>query len=346
MLAKAAAQIPVGNYAYEPKWDGFRCLVDRTVTGTRLISRGDKDLSRYFPEVVAAADALPRGCLLDGELVVRSGAPGAERLDWEALSARIHPAESRIAKLSAETPAEVVFFDALRIGDHDLMPEPFTARRAALETLLAEVTEPSLHLTACTPDVDLARDWFTRFEGAGLDGVMAKALDAPYQPGRRAMVKVKHRRTCDAVVIGYRRAVGAKASASSVPLIGSLLLGLYSDDGDLVKVGGIGALPDAARASLIDELAPLVVTDGDGVAVSAQADRTRFSSATDTAYVPLRPELVVEVAFDQLEGNRFRHAVSLLRWRADKHPSECLLDQVDRAIAYDLAAVFDLGAQP
>lgn len=338
MLAKAVKDVPEpdaveGGYSYEPKWDGFRCLVRAEDGQVELVSRGKKPLTRYFPELVEAVrEHLPGSAVLDGEIVVRSGAPGAQRLDWEALGQRIHPAESRVTRLSAETPAEFIAFDLLAVGDEDLTGAPFARRRERLEDLFASIAKGApLHLTRVTRDAALARDWFTRFEGAGLDGVVAKALAAPYTPGKRTMLKIKHKRTAEAVVTGYR----VHKSGHGV---GSLLLGLF-DDGRLSNVGGIAAFTAQRRLELVDELEPLVRRDADGTIEHAETDRSRFSSAKDFSFVPLRPERVVEVAFDQLEGSRFRHTVQFLRWRPDRDPRSCTLDQIDRAQAYDLGEV-------
>ena len=340
MLAKAVAAVPAadavaGGYAYEPKWDGFRCIVLKDGDDVEIASRGKKPLTRYFPEVVQACrEHLPERIVLDGEIVVRSGEPGAERLSFEALGQRIHPAESRITRLAAETPAEVIFFDLLALGDEDLTSSPFAQRRSRLEEVFDEVTKGApLHLTRVTRDADEAEDWFERFEGAGLDGVIAKPLDGVYSPGKRAMLKIKHKRTAEAVVTGYRVHKSGQG-------VGSLLLGLYHD-GRLFNVGGIAAFTAARRLELVDELEPLVVRDEEGEVEHAETDRSRFSSSKDVSYVPLRPERVVEVAFDQLEGWRFRHTVQLLRWRPDRDPESCTLDQIDRAPAYDLAEVLD-----
>lgn len=339
MLAKAVAQVPEpdavpGGLLYEPKWDGFRCLVLKDGADVELASRGKKPLTRYFPEVVERArKALPARCALDAEIVVRQGEPGAQRLDWERLAQRIHPAASRIAKLAVETQAEVVAFDLLSVGDESLMAARFEDRRRRLEALFADVPRGhGLHLTRVTRDVDRARDWFARFEGAGLDGLLAKPLDAPYAPGKRTLFKIKHKRTAEAVVVGYR----VHTSGTGV---GSLLLGLYGDDGRVFNVGGIAAFTTQRRRELIDELEPLVVRDADGAIARAATDRSRFSANKDVSFVPLRPERVVEVAFDQLEGWRFRHAVQFLRWRPDREPRSCTLDQIDRAPAYDLGEV-------
>ena len=339
MLAKAVTSVPLdatpgGPWAYEPKWDGFRCIVIRDGDDVELASRGSKPLTRYFPEVVEDVRRLvPARCVLDAELVVRRGPAGRQRLDWESLSQRIHPAASRITRLAGETPAELVCFDLLALGDTSLMDQPFRDRRAALEGALAhlEAGDP-IHLTRLTTDPDLAARWFDDFEGAGLDGVMAKGLGTPYTPGKRTMLKVKHKRTADAVVFGYRIHTSGQG-------VGSLLLGLYDGDGRLIPVGGIAAFTAAHRRQLIEEFAPLVVLDSDGLVPHASTDRSRFSANKDTSFVPVRPERVVEVAFDQMEGHRFRHAVTFRRWRPDRDPQSCLLEQVERAPAYDLADV-------
>lgn len=340
MLAKAVTDVPAadaveGGYSYEPKWDGFRCIVRKEGDDVELVSRGKKPLTRYFPELVAAIrEHLPGSAVVDGEVVVRSGEPGAQRLDWEALGQRIHPAESRITKLSQETPAELIAFDLLAVGDEDVTGSPFAQRRERLEALFAGIAKGApLHLTRVTRDADEARDWFTRFEGAGLDGVVAKALASPYSPGKRTMLKIKHKRTAEAVVTGYRVHKSGQG-------VGSLLLGLYQD-GQLVNVGGIAAFTAKRRLELGQELEPLVLRDADGNVEHAETDRSRFSSGKDVSFVPLRPERVVEVAFDQLEGWRFRHTVQFLRWRPDRDPESCTLDQIDRAAAYDLGEVLD-----
>ena len=342
MLAKAVAAVPdadsvAGGLAYEPKWDGFRCLVLRDGDEIELASRGSKPLTRYFPEVVEhVRRLLPEHCVVDCEIVVRSGEAGAQRLEWEQLSARIHPAASRITRLSQETPAELVCFDLLALGDASLLDLPFRERRSRLEAELGGLTDDDpIHLTQLTTDAELARDWLERFEGAGLDGVVAKPLEQPYAPGKRTMLKIKHHRTADAVVYGYRVHKSGQG-------VGSLLLGLQAADG-LVPVGGIAAFTNARRLELVDELEPLVVRDDDGAPAAAETERSRFSGSKDVSFVPLRPERVVEVAFDQMEGLRFRHAVTFVRWRPDREPESCRLDQVDRAPAYDLAEVLTTG---
>lgn len=337
MLAKAAKMIPPadaveGGYAYEPKWDGFRTLIARDGQQVQIAGRSGKDLTRYFPELPPALlQQLPPRCVLDGELVVRSGEPGAQRLDWEALSARIHPAASRVTLLAEQTPAEFIAFDILALGDEDLTGHSFADRRERLERALSESAAP-VHLTRITGDAGEARQWFETFEGAGLDGVIAKAWQGTYQQGKRTMVKIKHARTAEAVLLGYR----VHKSGTGV---GSLLLGMYTDGGDLVNVGGISAFTNKRRAELVSELQPWVVTDDDGEPVLGETDRSRFSAGKDISFVRLRPERVVEVAFDQLEGNRFRHAVQFVRWRPDRDPASCTLDQVDRAVGYDLDEV-------
>lgn len=333
MLAKAVPDVPdAAGLSYEPKWDGFRAIAYVDGDDVELDSRGAKPLTRYFPEIVVELRRqLGVSCVLDGEIVLRRGAEGDERLDWEALSQRIHPAESRIAKLSVETPASFVAFDLLYLDGRSLLEEPFETRRAALELLAADLESP-LHITRTTRDVALARRWLEEFEGAGLDGVVSKPLAAAYAPNKRAMFKSKHARTADVVVTGYR----IHKSGNGV---GSLLLGLYDADGELQSVGGISAFSDARRLSLIDELEPLVVRDGSGEAVTGATDRNRFSSNKDTSFVLLRPERVVEVRYDQMEGRRFRHTVQFERWRPDRDARSCTYDQLEVPAKYDLADV-------
>ena len=341
MLAKAVSWAGIEDLIakklvqLEPKWDGFRCIVLRDGDQVELASRGSKPLTRYFPEVVRAVrEHLPRRCAIDAEIVVRAGSPGTQRLDWGSLSQRIHPADSRVHRLSVETPAELICFDILALGDHDLTGMPFAVRRRQLEAVLSRVAvDAPVHLTRTTTDAATAREWFERFEGAGLDGVVAKALAAPYQQGKRVMFKIKHSRTAEAVVVGYR----IHKSGSGV---GSLLLGLYDEHGTLYNVGGIAAFTDVRRLELIDELAPLTITDEQGDATTSATDRSRFSGTKDMSFVRLRPQRVVEVKFDQMEGPRFRHTVTFLRWRPDRDPQSCTSGQVDRPIAYDLASVF------
>ncbi|MFJ2368927.1 ATP-dependent DNA ligase [Microbacterium sp. NPDC087665] len=337
MLAKAAGSVPdpaktPGGLLYEPKWDGFRGLVAWDGDTVEIGSRGAKPLTRYFPELVKAIPRLlPGPCLLDGEIVVATGAAGAQRLDWEALSQRIHPAASRVARLATETPAMFVAFDLLAEGDDDLLSSPFADRRAHLEALMAGVEHP-LHITRTTRDREAAVRWLAEFEGAGLDGVVAKPLDQPYAPGKRTLIKVKHARTADVVALGYR----IHKSGSGV---GSLLVGLYDADGSLRQVGGVAAWSDARRQELVEELAPLVERDDAGAAVTGAGERSRFSGSKDVSFVRLRPERVLEVRYDQLEGARFRHTVQFERWRPDREARSCTYDQLDTVAGYDLGDV-------
>jgi len=337
MLAKAAAAVPdpaktPGGMLFEPKWDGFRGLIAWDGDTVEIGSRGAKPLTRYFPELVEALPhVLPEPCLLDGEIVVATGEPGAQRLDWEALSQRIHPAASRVAKLADETPAMFIAFDLLALGDQILLDEPFRLRRQRLESLLERAQHP-LHLTRTTTDHALATKWLADFEGAGLDGVVAKPLDQPYAPGKRTLIKIKHARTADVVALGYR----IHRSGSGV---GSLLVGLYGDDGALRQVGGVAAWSNARRQELVDELAPLVERDDDGEAVKGEGERSRFTGSKDVSFVRLRPERVLEVRYDQLEGERFRHTVQFERWRPDREARSCTYDQLDTVAGYDLADV-------
>jgi ATP-dependent DNA ligase len=337
MLAKAVDAVPEqdsveGGLSYEPKWDGFRSIVYFDGKASELGSRGSKMLTRYFPELTDAfARLLPGPCVLDGEIVVPSGKPGHERLDWEALSQRIHPAESRVRLLSEETPAMFVAFDLLGTGDESLLDSPFAERRARLEELVGGLEHP-LHLTRTTDDVETARRWLEEFEGAGLDGVVAKPLSAGYSPGKRLMQKIKHHRTADVVLLGYR----IHKSGNGV---GSLLLGLYGDDGELRNVGGASAFSDARRLELVDELAPLVQRDESGDIVKGETERSRFSAGKDVSFVRLEPTRVLEVRYDQMEGMRFRHTAQFFRWRPDREARSCTFDQLERPIAYDLSKV-------
>ncbi len=327
MLAKSVETVPEGNLLYEPKWDGFRGIVQVTAEGVEIGSRGDKPLTRYFPELVDAFARLLPPCVLDGEIVVTIEWDGKRRLHWDSLTQRIHPAESRVTKLSQETPASFVAFDVLSIGDRDLAGEPLSVRRVELEKLFAGVPAP-LHLTRTTRDVEVARRWLDEFEGAGLDGVIAKPLDEPYHPGKRAMFKIKHKRTADVVLLGYRIHKSGEG-------VGSLLLGLYHD-GQLRPVGGVSAFSNARRLELVDELASLVERDGDGAAVTGEKERSRFSSGKDVSFVRLEPTRVLEVRYDQMEAGRFRHTVQFERWRPDRDPESCTYDQLDVPVAYDL----------
>jgi ATP-dependent DNA ligase len=338
MLAKLVAEVPDGDaveggLSFEPKWDGFRAIVAVDPKGgVEIGSRGAKPLTRYFPELVAAfAEQLPPGTLVDGEVIVRVPVPGGERLDWPTLSQRIHPAQSRVDKLSVETPASFVGFDLLAEGGTSLLEKPFSERRAALERVLAKVKAP-IHLSQTTQDAAVARRWLVEFEGAGLDGVIAKPLAAPYAPGKRVMLKIKHDRTADVVLTGYRVHKSGQG-------VGSLLLGIYDSDGRLIPVGGASAFSNARRLELVDELAPLVEKDESGAVMTGEGERSRFSSSKDVSFVRLRPERVLEVKYDQLEGWRFRHTVQFLRWRDDRDPRSCTYDQLEQPVAYDLSEV-------
>ena len=341
MLAKSVKEIPdVGHV--EPKWDGFRTIVFRDGDDVELGSRNEKPMTRYFPELVEALKAnLPQRCVIDGEIVIIAG----DRLEFEVLQQRIHPAASRIAKLAQETPASFIAFDLLALGDDDLMQAPFERRRALLETALADAADP-VFLTPKTNDVAVAQDWFTRFEGAGLDGVVAKPLDGTYQPDKRTMFKIKHERTADCVVAGYRL---HKTSTPETPLLGSLLLGLY--DGDRLQHVGVAASFTAARrAELIDELESLTHDVDEHPWLEwkewaiANPDRvpgtqSRWSQGKDLSFVPVRPELVVEVAYEHMQGNRFRHTARFRRWRPDRDPRSCPSDQLEQPVDFALSDI-------
>jgi len=333
MLAKAQTRVPpeAGVWSYEPKWDGFRALVFRDHDEVVLLSRSGKDLGRYFPEVTEAVrDELAPRCVLDGEIVVPREIDGRTRLDWESLSQRIHPAASRIKLLSEETPAHFIGFDALALGDRSLLKEPFRTRRDALKDAVSE--KQWCHVTRTTENPDLGAQWLEEFEGAGLDGVIAKRLDGPYLPGKREMVKVKHARDADCVAMGYRIHKSGEG-------IGSILLGLYRGD-ELYMVGGAASFTAKDRVKLLTELEPLRIGDE-----MRDGDPSRWNSAADKRWVPIRPEKVCEVAYDQMEGNRgaqrFRHAVKFRRWRPDRDPRSCTFDQLDVPLHYDLNDVLE-----
>jgi ATP-dependent DNA ligase len=345
MLAKAVKRVPTtddvpAGLLYEPKWDGFRCIVFRDGDEVELGSRNERPLTRYFPEVVdAARRELPERCVVDGEVVIATDSG----LDFEALLQRIHPAASRVNKLAVETPASFVAFDLLALGDDSLMETPFNERRRALEHALAGAG-PSVQLTPATDDAALAEEWFTTFEGAGLDGVVAKPLDLGYRPDERVMFKVKHERTADCVVAGFRW-------HKSGPVVGSLLLGLYDDDGVLHHVGVSASFPMKRRKELVDELAPYRMDDLDGhpwahwAAGAAAGERlpgatSRWNAGKDLSWMPLRPELVVEVAYDHMEGTRFRHTAQFRRWRPDRDPATCTYAQLERPTTFALADIF------
>ena len=341
MLAKSVKAIPTGDYLYEPKFDGFRCLVFRDGDEVELTSRGEKPLTRYFPEVVESLrENLPYRCVIDGEVVIVTG----DRLDFEALLQRIHPAASRVDRLAAETPASFVAFDLLAVDDESLMQTPFAERRARLEQVMSNADAP-VFLTPSTDDAALAAEWFEVFEGAGLDGVMAKPAAGSYQPDVRAMAKVKHERTVDCVVAGYRW-------HKSGGVVGSLLLGLYDDEGQLQHVGVSASFTMKRRAELVDELAPYAVTDVTGHPWAAWAEAeahekgrlpgavSRWNATKDLSWVPLRPDLVVEVKYDHMEGTRFRHTAQWKRWRPDRTPESCTYQQLDQPVRFDLAEIF------
>lgn len=315
MLAELHEDIPRGDgWLYEPKWDGFRAIVFRDGAELKLQSRNSQPLERYFPELVELlARALPQQCVLDGEIIIA----GHEALDFDALLQRIHPAASRIAKLSQETPASFVAFDLLALGDRDLRKQPFSARRAALEE--AVKFDPRVLLTPQTDDPKLAKKWFTRFEGAGLDGIVAKRVELPYAHDERVMVKVKHERTADCVVGGFRV---HKAGG-----VGSLLLGLYDERGVLNHVGHTAAFTAKLRRELLELLEPLKggTSFGEG---RTPGGPSRWSQGRDMSWTSVTPKLVCEVKFDHLQGDRFRHAAKFLRWRPDKDPTDCTFQQL------------------
>jgi ATP-dependent DNA ligase len=340
MLAKSVKDIPGGEVSYEPKWDGFRSIIFRDGDEVEIGSRNEKPMTRYFPEVVEAVRTnFPERCVIDGEIVLVQG----DRLDFDALQQRIHPAKSRVTMLSETTPASFVAFDLLALGDDDLTTLPFAERRTALEGALRDA-RPPVHLTPVTTDQALAQQWFSQFEGAGLDGVVAKPLSITYQPDKRIMFKIKHARTADCVVAGYR------VHKSGPDAIGSLLLGLYSDDGVLASVGVIGAFPLARRKELFTELQPLVTTFDDhpwawakqeeGNRTPRNSEYSRWNNGKDLSFTPLRPELVVEVRYEHMEGVRFRHTAQFNRWRPDRTPESCTYAQLEEVVRFDLADIF------
>jgi len=346
MLAKPVDAIPSGDYVFEPKWDGFRSIVFRDGDEVEIGSRNERPMTRYFPELVAAIKAeLPERCVIDGEIVV----PDAQgtRLDFDALQLRIHPAASRVELLSTQTPAHFVAFDLLALDDTDYMERPFAERRAVLERVLATARSP-IHLTPTTTDRKVAAGWFSQFEGAGLDGLIAKPADGIYEPDKRVMKKVKHERTADCVVAGYR------VHKSGEDRIGSLLLGLYRDDGKLASVGVIGAFPMEKRIELFAELQPLVTTFDQhpwnwgehlaGQRTPRAAMASRWNADKDLSFIPLRPERVVEVRYDHMEGPRFRHTAQFVRWRPDREPRSCTYAQLEEPVSFDLDDI--LGGQP
>lgn len=342
MLAKAVHAVPRHEgLGYEPKWDGFRCIVFRDGDEVELGSRNDRPLTRYFPELLEhLRDALPGRCVVDGEIVVVTD----DGLDFDALQQRLHPAASRVAKLAAEAPASFVAFDLLALGDDDLTSAPLRARRARLEAELG-AGGPHVHLTPFTEDPEVAEDWFTRFEGAGFDGVMAKPLDQPYQQDKRAMWKVKHQRTADCVVAGFRWHADGEG-------VGSLLLGLFDDDGALHHVGVASSFTAARRRDLVEELAPLrsgalgahpwrdwAVAQAPG-AGRVPGRASRWNAQKDLSWEPLRIELVAEVRYEHLLSGRFRHGARLVRFRADRSPESCTYAQLEEVAPAELSAIF------
>jgi len=348
MLARLSAELPTGDgWLFEPKWDGFRAIVFRDGDETYIQSRDLKPLDRYFPELAQPLrECLPERCVVDGEIVI----PGAEGLDFSSLLLRIHPAASRVKMLAEQTPASFVGWDLLALGDDDLRTTPQGERRKLIERALKRATPP-VHLTPATRDVAVARDWFERFEGAGLDGVVAKPLDAPYQPGKRAMLKIKHARTADCVVAGFRWHKNGPGSH-----VGSLLLGLYDDTGRLNHVGITSSFTWDKRAALVEELEPLrqdalrnhpwaewAEWAGFGAAEAGTrmpGATSRWNRGKDLSWEPLRIERVAEVAYDHLQGDRFRHATTFRCWRPDRRPADCRYDQLEETAPFELARIF------
>ena len=338
MLSKAVTSMPP-DASYEPKWDGFRSICFRDGDEVEFGSRNERPMTRYFPELVAAATAeLPERCVIDGEIVLA----GDRGLNFEALQHRIHPANSRVRMLAEQTPASFIAFDLLALDDTDLTGRPFAERRAALVEALAG-SGPSFHVTPATIDQATAQRWFSEFEGAGLDGIIAKPLTVTYQPDKRVMFKIKHQRTADCVVAGYR------LHKSGEDAIGSLLLGLYKDDGTLASVGVIGAFPMAKRRQLLTELQALVTTFDEhpwnwaaqmaGERTPRRNEGSRWNAGKDLSFVPLRPELVVEVRYDHMEGERFRHTAQFNRWRPDREPRSCTYAQLEQPVTYRLGDI-------
>jgi ATP-dependent DNA ligase len=350
MLAALAAAIPEGEgLLYEPKWDGFRAIVFRGGNDVYIQSRDLRPLDRYFPELHdALLERLPDGCVLDGEIVIAT----PQGLDFDALQMRLHPAASRVAKLAQQTPSSFVAFDLLAVDNKDLRETPQAERRERLEQLLQRAGPP-IHLTPMTRDAALAAEWLARFEGAGLDGVIAKAADAAYQPGKRAMIKIKHSRTADCVVAGFRWHKAGRGE-----LIGSLLLGLYDDNGRLHHVGVTSSFTMAKRRALAEELAPLRERALEGHPWREWAEagtegtrmpggQSRWSAGKDLSWEPLRIERVCEVKYDHMQGDRFRHAAVFVRWRPDKPPRDCRYDQLEVTAPYELEKVFGaIGRRP
>ena len=348
MLAKRVGELPTnGTWIFEPKWDGFRALIFRDGDEIFIQSRDEKPLNRYFPELLEPLKSqLPDRCVLDGEIVIAKNSG----LDFDALQLRLHPAASRVKLLSKEIPASIVFFDLLCEGDRDLRGITFHERRRELESLLSSAAPP-IHLTPATSELTVAADWFSRFEGAGLDGVIAKPISGTYEPNKRVMLKVKHERDCDCVVAGFRWHKNGKGTA-----VGSILLGLFDDSGALQHVGVCASFTEKKRRELVEFLAPY---RQDALAAhpwkhwaehaSGEAEhrvpggQSRWSQGKDLSWEPLRPELVVEVAYDHMQGSRFRHTAQFRRWRKDKRPSDCTFDQLEVVPPQELAEIFAGG---
>lgn len=330
MLA-AVGPLPAGpGWVYEPKWDGFRTLVYRDGDSVQLISRGARPMTRYFPELVAPLRALPQQrYVLDGEMIIVT----SEGLDFDSLQLRLHPAESRVRLLAERTPAQFVAFDLLAEGEDDLRPQPLSERRRRLESFLAGV-QPPLHLTPYTTDPEVGLEWFKTFEGAGLDGVIAKRQSGPYQAGKRGWVKIKHERTADCVVIGFRWSADRRT-------LGSLLLGLYDEAGSLHYVGHTSSFSAAEKKALLERLEPLRGAEPAIPQGRMPGGPSRWSRGKETEWESLRPELVCEVSYDKLQsGERFRHACGFRRWRPDKPPEACGFDQIESAARFDFSAIF------
>jgi ATP-dependent DNA ligase len=346
MLAKPVDGIPDGDYVFEPKWDGFRSIVFRDGDEVEIGSRNERPMTRYFPELVAAVLAeLPARCVIDGEIVVPDAS--GRRLDFEALQLRIHPAASRVALLAEQTPGHFIAFDLLALGEVNYMERPFAERRALLEDVLAKAG-PSIHLTLATTDRSVATGWFSQFEGAGLDGLIAKPASGGYEPDKRVMKKIKHERTADCVVAGYR------VHKTGPDRIGSLLLGLYSGDGRLASVGVVGAFPMSQRQELFTELQPLVTgfeghpwnwaSHEAGQRTPRAAMASRWNADKDLSFIPLRPERVLEVRYDHMEGPRFRHTAQFVRWRPDREPRSCTYEQLEEPVSFNLAEILRGGS--
>jgi ATP-dependent DNA ligase len=353
MLAKRVGELPAGgDWIFEPKWDGFRALVFRDGDEILIQSRDEKPLNRYFPELLEPIrSALPVRCVLDGEIVIVKN----NGLDFDALQLRLHPAAKRVNLLSQQTPSSLVFFDLLCLGDHDLRAETFERRRGELEGLIASASPP-IHLTPATRDRSVAADWFRRFEGAGLDGVMAKPTSGTYEPNKRVMLKVKHERDCDCVVAGFRW-----HKKGDRTLVGSLLLGLFDNAGALQHVGVCASFSMERRRELVEFLEPYrknalaahpwgrwaeledAPGEGEGIPRRMPGGQSRWSQGKDLSWEPLRPELVAEVAYEHMQGSRFRHMAQFRRWRNDKKPSDCTYAQLEVVPPQELAAIFPQG---